>query len=618
MTLKIEDNDDGLPKIHGFENMSEMQTLDFYEKHKDMEERLSKLRDDFFDKNEEFIFIKEHFIDPYKVRQTANLFHQKLVKDDLFEEFSKFRSIDEERAHKWAATTTIINSPIFIPKHMFIVEKDEKFLVPFTFSSYSYLRDFELFFKLIIDPIFAKLSDLTVDETSYISRLQEFAREPEKQYVYNQLVQESLRPFIRSKIAHQQYYVNLNENLIYFFSDIYWKNERTKSIDLQKLLELVVNTNLLLWYSIALIWKLMKTHNLPDWFPENIKITLTDLENNTEHFFPELTLLDSINSHFQSSWEKIIEYLNPHNWIAPDQENMGFQRTPLLDSLKLLKMTLDKEIPDQFSQARMSWFSLYLVGYSLIEERILKPLAQSLDNKINLSKIKDLQLTKIASKYSEEGLQNIVKHYQPKVRNALSHCDYFEVGETLYLKRHVDTDSEQMAIKFLSLILIFDKFETVLDPLRERTLFILALKKIIRILFHNETFDSIDDLKVGADHLRKQGSKLYDILAILCDFLRALYLDDDEKRKNMFQLINDYASNNPSQRDLIWAWFTSHLDSTDHDLVRSIHQRGIEGFTVVPTTKEGISKMWIFKGLHRWYISDNAGALICFTQSKRV
>jgi hypothetical protein len=121
--------------------------LNFQELYEKMPKALDKI---YKDEPE----IRELFPDLLEYQKLSKRLYEDLKNDNLLDKVIEYQKNDKIRTHLWSATIINMSSNLaFYPNQLIEVIDGKKLGISWPILVYSYIRDFELFFRFVVDPI---------------------------------------------------------------------------------------------------------------------------------------------------------------------------------------------------------------------------------------------------------------------------------------------------------------------------------------------------------------------------------------------------------------------------------------------------------------------------------
>jgi len=169
---------------------------------------------------------------------------------------------------------------------------------------------------------------------------------------------------------------------------------------------------------------------------------------------------------------------------------------------------------------QMEFSMLYLLGYTLIEEQILKPLVVAINPGADISVMRDKDLLKTVGGYKDGKYSVLFDFINPNLRNAIAHIQYFMADDILQYFDKDSGDNKPLAGRGMELISMYSKFENILDDIRTQIPVFMGVAQIINQLFYKKEWSS--EVVVSGQRVifNEQMSDFFEII------LSAMIIDD--------------------------------------------------------------------------------------------
>jgi len=531
--------------------------------------------------------INEMLARPTRDKQLVKDLKEDLAQNGLLDQFLEYRRDRNIRTHKWLITILNMNTPL---NYTYPYKKQGDTLwLSWSIIIFSYLSDFELFYKYIIDPI----TGLSYKDASYADRLGIFC--DSNTVFLNKLFENTLKPYVRSNIAHQKYYVDTKEELIYFLEDPENENDERK-ISFGKMIQLASNMNLLLWSGITLVYSLGNGGNLGD-NPFLLDQNEIEMVKNAP-FYSDMMQIDLLTTNFMNVQKKVLDLKNKYPAIT--SYPYAFDQSKIL--FRLLFM---RKYPQWIQLIYLGMFNDYLVGYTLLKDRFLMPLAKVLDQNIT-QYTSDLNLLERIAEYKDGKYSSLFDNIDPESRNAIAHLDFFLRDNSFVFYRSSSDNIERLRFDGMELFFLFNRCELVFDDVRRNIGKYIGIAQLLSYLYFDPYKEETEFEKVLAtigirlknalpilerDNTRS-GTLLFHALLLL----RAILFAEHDERKKLLRRIKSFGKRNPEYIEKIYALTilaTFRIKYQSSKVLLKLFNY----FNLIPNTIEGKIRLLEFKAV---------------------
>lgn len=510
--------------------------------------------------------IPDKFIPSYKANSLKEL-KDKLITDNKLTTFKSLRK-EDIKASGWLATITSFQGLDMFNNGPKV--KDGKIYLDWSSSTFSYLRDFELLVKLVID---ASLENNTMK--TYAEKIQTFFSP-----IQNTIFENYAKPYVRSKIAHQLYLVNIIEQKIVFFKDENYSRSVEKELSLQKLLEMTVNISLLLWSCLLV---LCDRHDFTIEFIEEEIIR----QVKSQSLFKELQDVKAFNVFNVTNFEKELS-----------------KSRPLYESYLMIKLFLTREMPSLLFFMQMQTNVAYLMSYSLVEERLIKPLAKTYNETIDLGSIRDKEMVVIIQEKVGPEIRELLEDFRPDDRNVLAHLDYYRNDNDLRLYRD-EQKEHPLNVNSMSLMNLFNKVEFTFDEKRIDIPKFMAIGQLLNEIYYHPIAIDTSREKIVKETILRMERNFYPLISIYL-LVSALSCDTYSMAKTIERAIDSKYFRKDDIK-IIWASIYTYARRILNE--QNIHKifiwiRAMLGtFDSIPISKEDIEFVDQIKSFFNLFIS---------------
>lgn len=503
----------------------------FLEEQKLSEEFESKTKIDIFD-----------FFPMNKARNIllAKELKQALIDDGYFDSVKEKQKLASDRTTKWLLTLAHAGSfSNFDVK--FWDETKEIYYMPWPVVLDSYVRDFELYFKYIIRPV---LYEDNEKFKSYHDDLEEFFMEDKQ--LLSSIRKEFMKPWLRNKLVHNQYYIIPKENKIRFFDHEDDDEETEKEISFSDFSYMLGELNVFLWMSITVIYKIQRIELSP--IMRELVGPYFDFFITKEQYIPELKSLEVFTD---KVLVKTLEEIN-YNLTKPIYESIHF--------LKILSEKIDGEY------SIITWMFqkvMFLIAYSIMISKYVHPIATTL--KPNLHKFaSDEEMLNVIAKYRDGKFYYLFKWVDVELRNVLAHYSYDidENSKAYYINRK----GEETEI-ILGLIngnqIIINELDPIFDPdITGDEFDSKVVKAFVHVFYKQEKFEKPEFyIELGNELMRK---KKYQIIGIILLIIAGFLFVANKDSKNAKRILEKASKESnqilDSELDMIWSWVFNRYD----------------------------------------------------------
>ena len=462
---------------------------------------------------------------PVKYQEIWNLgkkLRETLENDGLLDKVLQIQKIGKERDFNWMSTLRFINSIFLFDGKIWNDERTVcKFPWPIVVDSY--IRDFEIFLNHIIRPILYQSSR---SNNSYNDDLKLFFDSNKK--LLAQIQSNFLKPWLRSKLAHHQYYVDPQRNIIFFFDHDESNPDEVKELTFNAFLRMTIDLNLFLWSIFVIIFTNKKDEK------DSLESSIL-LESHLTKFASNYSLTEGL---------KRVDYLEPKSFSEQEMSNLIFSKlmkdkSPyvLKESIIFYQIHFERKNPDHRFLYWVFSKIAYLVSHSEMMDRFVRPLALALKPKYNF-RTSEPNLLSVVLKYRDGEFNDLFKWINVDVRKALAHYSYEkdEDGKSYYY------DKNKCKVYFTispldHLQLIFDRLEYAFDPGYRTDMFDFGITKIVILLFYRK--EDLKDLNYYFNAIEKISDlKEYNLIVILCYFVCYMMLIEENKINLAIEQIN--------------------------------------------------------------------------------
>jgi len=560
------------------------------DRHK-MHEKMPKLLDKIFKDEPE---IRERLPDLLKYQKLSKSLYEDLKKDNLRDAVLENQKNDELRTHLWS--TTIINMSnhlTFNPQKLVEVIDGNKLGISWPILVYSYIRDFELFFRFVVDPIIGYDPLNTIDKKNYVERFREFCETPEKMRFYSETLKLVLKSSVRSRLAHQQYYVKVSTQEIILFKDDNFPQGRDKVIKFNELLELTAKLNSLLWSALILVINKMDDTS-DDKIREIQQITYSsDFPEILSELQNELQLLPKFNLSILKSFLKDYCEKHPHSsTYLPD---------PIIESFNYHLLVYKGIEPNLRELMEIQARSQYLVAYALLEEKYLKPIAKAIKPQIHLGYVKDGDLLDIVKNYKSSKYEELFRVFNPKVRNAIAHVDYYMKNTFSHFLDKETQSLKPLGIDFLDAFKVFSDLDDVFNISKEEVALLMGISKFLNNVYFDGGNKNSVEYQIAGETILGLDPTEYKVLytfGVVCILIGSLLTGSRKEIRKSVKEVNQIIKNYNQDPTIIYAsivFFAFKNDKPDQSIkwMRNL----INSFSIQPKKNCDKQLLWLIKSL---------------------
>lgn len=495
-----------------------------------------------------------------------------LEEDGILENIQKGLTYSEVRAYAWMATTKIINS--LLNFRIKLWDNDKKHcIIPWPVTIDSYIRDFELYFKFIIRPI---LNEKNVPKQKYHEDLEAFFAEDKN--LLATIQREILKPWLRSKLAHHQYYILPEEKTIKFFQHYEEDPEEENEFSFVNLTNITVHLNFVLWITILIICEKNSMHQILE---ELELLNENHMKLLVRHpLYEKIKNLDILTNNEYS--KKLL--INLNNLKKDRNLPQAF-----IESKQFLRISLDR-IDLEFDE--LSWiFSKvgYLVYHSLVIDRFVKPVALNLNPNLN-NYSANPQLMKEVYKYRNGYFKDLFKWLDLELRNNLAHYSYlYDNKKKNYYYINERKKRIEINIGIISEIQnIFDRMEITFSPSYESDFLKMSIVKLTLLLFYrNKDLKNFNFYQNASDVLTERVNfKIKQVISLIASAFLKIECHENKLARYQIEKANMITKNfSNNEIEVIWAWIIHRSNVFLPNLYVPGLKLFLKYFTVYPKNK---------------------------------
>lgn len=533
-----EDDDDSLIDIWSDDEIQSFRIIKSYE---ELEQKFTEEQ-----KISEQFKLKTN-IDPFDIypmsRATNILLAKKLRKalidDGYFVTVKKKQKLTSERTAKWILTLAHVGS-FSNYDTKFWDESSDKFYMPWPVVLDSYVRDFELYFKYIIRPVLYSNNNKC---KSYHEDMEVFFKEDIK--FLSLIRKEFMKPWLRSKLIHNQYYIIPEKEVIRFF-DSEEDEEIERELKFSDLTYMMGELNVFLWMSLAVIYKAQKVKLSP--IIETLIGPQIEFFHTKEQYMTELKTLAKFKSRV------LTRTLNELNINLPK---------PFYESIHHLKI-LSEKIDGHYSTISWIFFKvMFLISYSVMIEKYVQPIASTLNP--NLDKLAtDEEMLDIIANYRKGEFNYLFKWVDFELRNALAHYSYDSEKDSKIYYINREGKKIEIILGFMNgNRIIINELDPVFDPeLIADELDKKIVEAIIHLFYKHDMFQVPEFYINLSNELLK--NKKYHLLGIISMIAAGFFFINRNDLMNAKVVFAD--ANKESKKlvdsdlEVVWSWIVNRYE----------------------------------------------------------
>lgn len=339
---------------------------------------------------------------------------QTLVKNGYFEKFSELRDQNQIRMQKWMSSIIHMVSPLSLDLRRPVYRSDNAMHIIWPVLLYTYVRDFELFYRLFIHHA---MQEKAVGSSTYLDKLEQYCPDD---VIFSYLNSEVIVPDIRTRLIHQDYYIDLENSTICLLPTSGAVDQQELSVTFKQMGNYCSNLSLVLWLSIIYLYNFEPINSAIDnneklcevkLFGKSYKLDFHD--RMTAKIVPLMRALQGFNTKAAISQSEA-------EWAAGG---------PLKESFEMYEFFLLSKPPDLQMSVNIIFQQYYLVGYSLIKKRFILPIVKSMQQDAKSTRkidyLPDRDLYQILNEYESGQFKSLFNGFNPPYRNAIAHVNYF-------------------------------------------------------------------------------------------------------------------------------------------------------------------------------------------------
>jgi hypothetical protein len=539
--------------------------------------------------------------------------YEDLKNDNLLDKVIEYQKNDKIRTHLWSATIINMSSNLaFYPNQLIEVIDGKKLGISWPILVYSYIRDFELFFRFVVDPIVEYDPLNSTNKKNYIERFREFCEAPQKKRIFTETLRSVLKSRIRSRLAHQQYFVKVSTQEIILFKDENFPQGKDKIITFDELLNLTTNLNSFFWSVFFLV--------------------INEMDDNTDHKIVEMQTIYhlseglDIQSRLQDfqllpkfDLSKIKSFLE--GYCEEHPYSSSYLPDPIIESFNYHLILFKGIKPNLYELMDIQARSQYLVGYALLEEKYLKPIAKALKPQIHLGHVKDRELLDIVRNYKESKYEELFRVFNPDVRNAIAHVDYYMKD---FISHYLDKGSQTMkpiGIGFLNAFQIYSDLDDVFNMSKEQVALLMGIAKFLNNIYFEGGNKNPADYQIAGKTILGLDPSEYEILfpfGVICVILSSLLTDSIKNIRKTVKEINKIIKTYTIDPIIIYASILTFAFKNDNPNQSILWVKNlIQFFPNQPNTKNGKKFVWFIKSLSYIFNGDYNKASLAYQNGLR-